>query len=112
MVSSTASTTAYRRSPAIPRSPNAADSTCSPSIDLTGYRQISEIVYVPTHPVCPRWHDGRRENDSEEGERPMPYQYTEAGLRMQDDVKSFLADHIYPNEAEYYQQYEEVGPNG
>lgn len=42
----------------------------------------------------------------------MPYAFTEAGLAMQADVKSFIADHIYPNEAEYHAQQEEVGPTG
>ena len=39
----------------------------------------------------------------------MPYEFTAKGLAMQDEVKSFMDDHIYPNEAEYRQQQEEVG---
>ncbi len=31
---------------------------------------------------------------------------------MQDDVKQFIDDHIYPNEEEYYAQLDEVGSNG
>ena len=31
---------------------------------------------------------------------------------MQDEVKRFMDDHIYPNEEEYYAQSEEVGPAG
>jgi acyl-CoA dehydrogenase len=42
----------------------------------------------------------------------MPYQFTEQGLAMQDDVKAFMADHIYPNEAEYYAELDEIGPTG
>ena len=42
----------------------------------------------------------------------MPYSFTDAGLAMQQDVKRFLDDHIYPNEQEYYEQQEEVGPSG
>jgi acyl-CoA dehydrogenase len=42
----------------------------------------------------------------------MPYQFTDQGLASQREVKQFLDDHIYPNEAEYYEQLEEVGPNG
>jgi acyl-CoA dehydrogenase len=42
----------------------------------------------------------------------MPYQFTERGLEVQAEVKQFMADHIYPNEAEYYEQAEEVGPTG
>jgi acyl-CoA dehydrogenase len=42
----------------------------------------------------------------------MPYQFTERGLAMQDEVKSFMDDHIYPNEAEYHEQLEEVAPHG
>ena len=36
----------------------------------------------------------------------MPYQFTEQALAMQDDVKQFMDDHIYPNEEEYYAEVE------
>ena len=42
----------------------------------------------------------------------MPYQFTNEGLAMQEEVRHFMDDHIYPNEVEYYDQLEEVGPNG
>jgi acyl-CoA dehydrogenase len=42
----------------------------------------------------------------------MPYQFSEAGLLLLEQVNRFLDDHIYPNEAEYDQQVEEVGPTG
>ena len=42
----------------------------------------------------------------------MPYQFTSEGLAMQEEVRHFMDDHIYPNEVEYYTQLEEVGPNG
>ena len=42
----------------------------------------------------------------------MPYEFTSAGKAMQDAVRSFMDDHIYPNEVEYHEQREEVGPNG
>src|SRR3954447_815621 len=42
----------------------------------------------------------------------MPYQFTDQGLAMQAEVKQFLADHIYPNEREYYEQLAEVGRFG
>src|SRR3984957_6725393 len=42
----------------------------------------------------------------------MPYSFTDAGLAMQQEVNRFLDDHIYPNEAEYHEQQEEVGPAG
>jgi acyl-CoA dehydrogenase len=42
----------------------------------------------------------------------MPYQFTEQGLAMQDDVKQFMDDHIYPNEEAYHVELEEVGVNG
>src|SRR5438874_5144731 len=42
----------------------------------------------------------------------MPYQFSDAGLAVQAEVKRFMDDHIYPNEAEYYDQLEEVGPYG
>src|SRR5215472_16530510 len=45
------------------------------------------------------------------GER-MPYQFSEAGIAMLQQVNRFLDDHIYPNEAEYHQQVQEVGPTG
>jgi acyl-CoA dehydrogenase len=41
----------------------------------------------------------------------MPYSFTDAGLALQEEVRRFLDDHIYPNEAEYHEQREEVGPN-
>jgi acyl-CoA dehydrogenase len=42
----------------------------------------------------------------------VPYQFTEQGLAMQEDVKHFMDDHIYPNEEEYYSELDEVGHNG
>ena len=42
----------------------------------------------------------------------MPYEFTAKGQATLEEVKSFMADHIYPNEAEYRQQVEEVGPTG
>jgi acyl-CoA dehydrogenase len=42
----------------------------------------------------------------------MPYSFTDAGLAMQAEVQRFLDDHIYPNEAEYHEQCQEVGPRG
>jgi acyl-CoA dehydrogenase len=42
----------------------------------------------------------------------MPYQFSEAGIAMLQQVTRFLDDHIYPNEAEYHQQVQEVGPTG
>ena len=35
--------------------------------------------------------------------------YTEKGLELQADVKSFMDEQIYPNEQEYYAQYESLG---
>jgi acyl-CoA dehydrogenase len=42
----------------------------------------------------------------------VPYSFTDAGLATQEEVKRFLDDHIYPNEEEYHNQQEEVGPTG
>ena len=42
----------------------------------------------------------------------MPYEFTEQGRTMLAEVSSFLDDHIYPNEVEYYEQREAVGPTG
>jgi acyl-CoA dehydrogenase len=42
----------------------------------------------------------------------MPYQFTDQGSAMQDDVKQFMDDHIYPNEEQYYSEVEEVGISG
>jgi acyl-CoA dehydrogenase len=42
----------------------------------------------------------------------MPYQFTDQGAAMLEDVTRFLDDHIYPNEVEYYEQAHEVGPTG
>ena len=42
----------------------------------------------------------------------MPYEFTREGRAVQDEVRRFMDDHIYPNEAEYYEQLDEVGPTG
>jgi acyl-CoA dehydrogenase len=42
----------------------------------------------------------------------MPYSFTDAGLALQDEVRRFLDDHIYPHEQELHEQQEEVGPTG
>jgi acyl-CoA dehydrogenase len=42
----------------------------------------------------------------------MPYQFTDQGSAMQEDVKQFMDDHIYPNEEQYYEEVEEVGITG
>ncbi|HEX9259773.1 MAG TPA: acyl-CoA dehydrogenase family protein [Acidimicrobiales bacterium] len=39
----------------------------------------------------------------------MTYEFTATGLQLQDDVKRFMEDFIYPNELEYHQQYHELG---
>ena len=36
----------------------------------------------------------------------MPYQYTPEGEALLTEVKRFMDDHIYPNEAEYLEQVE------
>ena len=40
----------------------------------------------------------------------MPYEFTDEGRQRLEEVKSFMDDHIYPNEEEYYEQADEVGP--
>ena len=42
----------------------------------------------------------------------MPYEFTDVGKQMLDEVKQFMTDHIYPNEREYYEQLDEVGASG
>jgi acyl-CoA dehydrogenase len=39
----------------------------------------------------------------------MPFEYTAKGLEMQEAVKSYMDDFIYPNEEEYHKEYEELG---
>ncbi len=39
----------------------------------------------------------------------MPYQFTPEGEALLAEVQQFMADHIYPNEAEYREQAEELG---
>ena len=39
----------------------------------------------------------------------MPYEFSHAGIAMQAEVKQFMADHIYPNEADYEREYHELG---
>ena len=35
----------------------------------------------------------------------MPYEFTAEGLALQEEVKKFMDEYIYPNEEEYYRQY-------
>ena len=42
----------------------------------------------------------------------MPYQFSEKGVATLEEVRRFMADHIYPNEREYREQLHEVGPTG
>jgi len=42
----------------------------------------------------------------------MPYEFTERGQALLADVKSFMDDHIYPNEEEYHRQRQAVGTHG
>jgi acyl-CoA dehydrogenase len=42
----------------------------------------------------------------------VPYEFTEQGRQLLDEVKRYMDDHIYPNEEEYHEQMAEVGPNG
>jgi acyl-CoA dehydrogenase len=42
----------------------------------------------------------------------MPYQFSDRGLEVQAEVRRFMEHVIYPNEALYYEQLEEVGPDG
>ena len=39
----------------------------------------------------------------------MPYGFTQEGLALQEQVRAFMDEFIYPNEAEYYRQYREGG---
>ncbi|MEO5900358.1 MAG: acyl-CoA dehydrogenase family protein [Ilumatobacteraceae bacterium] len=42
----------------------------------------------------------------------MPYETSDKAKQLLEDVQSFMADHIYPNMDEYYEQYEELGHDG
>ena len=42
----------------------------------------------------------------------MPYEYTDRGLATQHEVKRFMDDFIYPNEAEYNEELEQIGHDG
>jgi acyl-CoA dehydrogenase len=42
----------------------------------------------------------------------MPYEFTNRGLEIQDEVRRFMDHVIYPNEETYYAQLEQVGPEG
>jgi acyl-CoA dehydrogenase len=42
----------------------------------------------------------------------LPYSFTDAGVALQQEVKQFLDDHIYPNEEEYHRQQADVGTTG
>jgi acyl-CoA dehydrogenase len=45
-------------------------------------------------------------------EHPMPYEFTAQGLKVQESVREFMDQTIYPNEETYYTQLAEVGPDG
>ena len=42
----------------------------------------------------------------------MPYNFSDEGLAVQEQVRGFLRDHIYPNEDRYHAELTEVGPDG
>jgi acyl-CoA dehydrogenase len=42
----------------------------------------------------------------------MPYEFTKQGLEVQESVRQFIDQTVYPNEETYYKQLEEVGPDG
>ena len=42
----------------------------------------------------------------------MAHAYTKKGLETQEAVQSFMDDHIYPNEQEYHEQYDELAAAG
>jgi acyl-CoA dehydrogenase len=42
----------------------------------------------------------------------MPYEFTKQGIEVQESVRQFMEHVIYPNEATYYAQLAEVGPDG
>ena len=42
----------------------------------------------------------------------MPYETTPQAKQMLADVQQFMADHIWPNRDEYYEQYHELGHDG
>jgi len=42
----------------------------------------------------------------------VPYEFTDEGLALQEQVKSFMDDYIYPAEEEYHEQLAEVAPHG
>jgi acyl-CoA dehydrogenase len=39
----------------------------------------------------------------------MTYEFTERGLALQEEVRRFMDEYIYPNEEEYYRQYHQGG---
>ncbi len=42
----------------------------------------------------------------------MPYKFSQQGIEVQESVRRFMEHVIYPAEATYYEQLDEVGPNG
>ncbi len=42
----------------------------------------------------------------------MPYEQTEQSKKVLEDVRQFMADHIWPNAEEYHEQYEAGGHDG
>ena len=39
----------------------------------------------------------------------MPYEFSQAGLTLQDEVKRFMVERIFPSEHEFERQYEALG---
>jgi len=42
----------------------------------------------------------------------MPYEYSQQGIEVQESVRRFMEHVIYPAEATYYEQLDQVGPDG
>jgi acyl-CoA dehydrogenase len=42
----------------------------------------------------------------------LPYQFSDRGLEVQEEVRRFMEHEIYPTEQIYYQQLSDVGPDG
>src|SRR5947209_8192395 len=50
-----------------------------------------------------------RQSGPKTGEGSMPYEFTQEGLALQERVRGFMDEQIYPNETEYQRQYREGG---
>src|SRR5690606_25242360 len=67
---------------------------------------------VRSHPPHDRLRRTPTDRLNRDWKPQMPYEFTDEGRAVLESVRAFMDEHIYPNEAEYRRQHEEVGTHG